>query len=115
MNLFESIQKVVFGQGGKIKVSIPPCFSLLMTNKTDKTVYLFDRFSNKIGYPLLKGETLELEKIPEIATFYAVVEDQDTTDEKGLYIFCRPWLEPVKPIEENNTVIINKEKETEHA
>lgn len=112
--LFESIQKVVYSKGEKTRVSIPPCFSLVMTNKTDKTVNLFDRFSSKIGYPLLKGETLEIENVPEIATFYTVVEDVDTTDDKGLYIFCRPWLKSDEP-EQNNTVIINSEKKAEDA
>ncbi len=107
MQLFEDIQKVVSG-GGKIKVSIPPCFSTVLTNKTDDTIYLYPNQSSRIGYPLLRGETLEVENVTETSSFYTTIVDTDTTEEKGLYILCRPYIEPVTP--EFNNVIIQKDK-----
>lgn len=106
MQLFEDIQKVVSG-GGKIKISVPPCYSTVLTNKTDDTIYLYPNQSSRIGYPLLKGETLEVENVTETSNFYTTVLDPDTAEEKGLYILCRPYIEPVTP--EFNNVIIQKD------
>lgn len=108
MQLFEDIQKVVSG-GGKVKISIPPCYSTVLTNKTDDTIYLYPKQSSRIGYPLLKGETLEVENVTETSNFYTTVLDTDTTNEKGLYILCRPYIEPIRPKEINN-VVIQKDK-----
>jgi hypothetical protein len=104
MQLFEDIQKVVSG-GGRVKVSVPPCYSTVLTNKTDDTIYLYPNQSSRIGYPLLKGESLEVENVTETSNFYTTVLDADTSEEKGLYILCRPYIEPIRPQEINNVVI----------
>ena len=107
MQLFEDVQKVVSGKGGKIKISVPPCYSTILTNKTNDTIFLYPKQSSRVGYPLLKGESLEVENVTETSNFYTTVLDADTTEEKGLYILCRPYIAPVIP--ENNNVIIQKE------
>lgn len=104
MQLFEDIQKVVSG-GERIKISIPPCYSTVLTNKTDDVIYLYSKQSSRIGYPLLTGETLEVENVPETSSFYTTLLDTDTTEEKGLYILCRPFIETTNHGEINNVVI----------
>jgi hypothetical protein len=108
MQLFDEVQKVVFSKGGKIKVSIPPSFSILLTNKTQDVIFLYPNQSSRIGYPLFKGDTLELENVHVSSEFFTVIKDTDTTDEKGLFIICRPWIETRKS--EENNVIINNQK-----
>jgi hypothetical protein len=105
MNLFESIQKVV-EVGKKIKVSVPASHSIVLTNKTDGTAILYSKFSTKVGYPLLSGESLEIEKVPETSTFYLQLKDAEITEDQGFYIVAQPYFKTEQP-ERNNTVVIN--------
>jgi len=109
MQLFEDAQKVVSG-GGKVEVSVPPCFSCQITNHTDDKIYLYPKQSSRVGWILFSGETLEIENVPETSTFYTRLLDGDTSDEKGLYILCRPHFEVIKQEikNETNNVLIQK-------
>ncbi|MDE5421760.1 hypothetical protein L3073_06035 [Ancylomarina sp. DW003] len=110
MKLFDSVQKVVYSGGGKVKITVPPSYSIILTNKTDDTIFIFPDYGTKVGYPLLRGEVLELENITVTSTFYGTIADSETTDNKGLFILARPWISR-QQIEENNVTIFNKDKE----
>jgi|GEM_PF-3407972 len=105
MRLFENIQRVV-EVGSVTKVVVPASFSMVLDNKTDVPAIIYHSQNSKIGFPLLAGETLEIERIPEAADFWVKIEDTMIKDNQGLYILSRPFIENNNP-EENNTVIFN--------
>jgi len=109
MKLFDNVQKVVFSGGGKVKITVPPSYSTILTNKTDDTIFVYPDFATKVGYPLLSGEVLEVENITVTSTFYGTIVDEETTGNKGLFILARPWISR-QQIEENNVTIFNNDK-----
>lgn len=104
MKLFENIQRVV--EVGKLtKVVVPASFSLVLDNKTDVPVIIYDSQSSKIGFPILAGESMEIENIPEDSEFWIKMRETEIKENQGFFTISRPFIEAT---EENNTVIINQ-------
>lgn len=106
MKLFEDIQRVTEVET-KRKVVVSASFSLVLDNKTDVTILILSSQQSFVGYPLLAGETIEVENIPQASEFYVFIPNTEIEKNQGLYIISRPFLDSKKP-EENNTVIFNR-------
>lgn len=106
MKLFENIQRFV--EVGKVtKVVVPASFSIILDNKTEASVLVRESQFSKISFPVLAGEEMELERIPEPAETWIEILDTEIKEHQGFYVVCRPYLDVERP-EENNTVIMNK-------
>ncbi|MDM8159041.1 hypothetical protein QUH73_04325 [Labilibaculum sp. K2S] len=107
MRLFADIQKIV-GAGTKQKVSVPASKSLIVTNKTKAPVILYTNSSSKIGYPLEKKESLEVQDITEETDFYVLIEDTEIIENEGLFLISQTPLSEAERVSRNTVIVQNK-------
>lgn len=106
MRLFADIQQIV-ETGTKQKVSVPASKSLIVTNKTKATVILYTDSFSKIGYPLQKKESLEIQDITEEADFFVLIQDDKLAKNEALFLISQTPLSEQERISRNTVVIQN--------